>query len=282
MLRGFPASWWPGDGGFDSVRTPARKSGPEFPHLGRLYRMGVHFLPPVLTKSSRILQPAREWVTQLSCGNSAFHQISEIYLIWRRRNYMQNAVDEDNTFVRRWLFGKMQNSLAPDLPWFALQVKPRYEKVASTVLRKKGFEEFLPVYQSRRVWSDRIAKVEVPLFPGYVFCRFDPELRRLPVVTTPGVINVVGVAGQPAAIPEHELEMIQTILRSGKAALPWPYLGVGARVRIERGALAGVEGILVEAKKQHRVVVSVTLLQRSVAVEVERDWIIPSRASNGR
>jgi transcription antitermination factor NusG len=173
----------------------------------------------------------------------------------------------------------MQSPSSANLLWFALHVKPRCEKVISTVLRNKGFEQFLPVYQSRRAWSDRIAKVEIPLFPGYVFCRFDPEQPRLPIVATPGVISVVGVAGRPEPIPEHELEVIQTILRSGKAALPWPYLEVGHRVRIERGALAGVEGILVEAKKQHRVVVSVTLLQRSVAVEVDREWIIPCGSS---
>jgi transcription antitermination factor NusG len=176
----------------------------------------------------------------------------------------------------------MQNSFSPNLLWFALQVKPRREKVISAILRNKGFEQFLPVYESRRVWSDRIATVEVPLFPGYVFCRFDPERPRLPIVATPGVISVVGVAGQPTAIPEHELEVIQAILRSGKAALPWPYLEIGNRVRIERGSLAGVEGILVEAKKQHRVVVSVTLLQRSVAVEVEREWLIPCGNSSRR
>jgi transcription termination/antitermination protein NusG len=176
----------------------------------------------------------------------------------------------------------MQNSSLPNLLWFALRVKPRREKVISTILRNKGFEQFLPVYESRRVWSDRIAKVEVPLFPGYVFCRFDPERPRLPIVATPGVINVVGVAGRPAAIPEHELEAIQTILRSGKAAQPWPYLEAGHRVRIERGSLAGVEGILVETKKQHRVVVSVSLLQRSVSVEVEREWIIPCAKSARR
>jgi transcription elongation factor/antiterminator RfaH len=176
----------------------------------------------------------------------------------------------------------MQNSSPSNFLWFALQVKPRCEKVISTILHNKGFEQYLPMYESRRVWSDRIAKVEVPLFPGYVFCRFDPEQPRLPIVATPGVINVVGVAGQPAAIPEHELQAIQVLLRSGKAALPWPYLEIGQRVRIEQGSLAGVEGILVEAKKQHRVVVSVTLLQRSVAVEVEREWIIPCGNSQRR
>ncbi len=165
-----------------------------------------------------------------------------------------------------------------ELPWFALQVKPRREKVIATILRNKGFEQFLPLYVSRRAWSDRIAKVEVPLFPGYVFCRFDPERPRLPIVTTPGVMDVVGIGGRPAPIAEQEIEVIQTIVSSGRAALPWPYLEVGKRVRIERGALAGVEGVLVETKKQHRVVVSVSLLQRSVAVEVEREWVAPCAA----
>ncbi len=171
---------------------------------------------------------------------------------------------------------------SPNLPWFALQVKPRREKVTSTILRNKGFEQFLPLYVSRRAWSDRTAKVEVPLFPGYVFCRFDPDRPRLAIVTTPGVVNVVGVGGRPAPIPEQELEVIQSIISSGSAAQPWPYLEVGKRVRIERGSLAGVEGILVDTKKQHRVVVSISLLQRSVAVEIEREWVTPCAATRRR
>jgi transcription antitermination factor NusG len=151
------------------------------------------------------------------------------------------------------------------------------------VLRNKEYEEFLPLYRSRRVWSDRIAQIEIPLFPGYIFCRFDPTTRRMPLITTPGVIQIVGIAGTPAPIDNQEISALHAIINSGAAAQSWPYLRTGNRVRIDYGSLAGVEGMLIEVKKQHRLVVSVTLLQRSVAVELERDWVIPckpvSRAS---
>ena len=159
--------------------------------------------------------------------------------------------------------------------WFALQVKPRHEKVTSTILKNKGYREFLPVYQSRRVWSDRIAKIDTPLFPGYVFCHFDAGKRRTPIVATPGVIQIVSTAGKPTPIEEAEILAIERIILSGLAAEPWPYLKVGACVEIQHGSLAGVEGVLVEIKKRHRLVVSVKLLQRSVAVEIEREWVAP-------
>ena len=163
--------------------------------------------------------------------------------------------------------------------WYAVQVRPRREKIIATALRSKGYEDFLPLYSMRRVWSDRIARIEAPLFPGYVFCRFDLAGRRLPVLKTPGVIRLVGTAGVATPIDSGEIAAIQAIARSDLASHPWPYLKVGQRVRIEYGSLAGVEGILIELKKQHRLVVSVTLLQRSVAVDVEREWVVPCGAT---
>jgi transcription antitermination factor NusG len=160
------------------------------------------------------------------------------------------------------------------LPWFALRVKPRFEKLVATVARNKGFEEFLPLYHSRRRWSDRYTTVELPLFPGYVFCRLNPE-HRLPLLTIPGALHFVGIGKIPAPVDEGEIAAIQAALRSGLFAEPWPFLDVGQRVRIEEGPLADLEGILIRVRKQHRLVISVTLLNRSVAVEVERDWVRP-------
>jgi transcription antitermination factor NusG len=165
--------------------------------------------------------------------------------------------------------------VCPETPWYAIQVKPRNEKVISTILENKGVQGFLPVYRSRRVWSDRIVQLDVPLFAGYLFCRFDAARGRLPVISTPGVMRIVGIGGVATPIDNTEIQAIQTIVRSGAAAIPWPHLKTGSRVRIERGSLSGLNGILVEVKKQHRLVVSVTLLQRSVAVEIERDWVAP-------
>ena len=167
------------------------------------------------------------------------------------------------------------------LAWYALQVRSRREKAIAAALRVKGYEEFLPLYTSRRKWSDRIARVEVPLFPGYIFCRFDRAQPRLPILSTPGIIQIIGAGEAPAAIEPAEIDAIRTIVESGVAAQPWPYLKIGSCVRIEHGALTGMEGILVELKKQARLVVSVSLLQRSVAVEIERDWITLSTPPRG-
>jgi transcription antitermination factor NusG len=117
------------------------------------------------------------------------------------------------------------------------------------------------------------------LFPGYLFCRFDVHDRLLPILTTPGVISIIGAGKTPIAVSDQEIASVQAILRSGLPARPWPCLTVGCRVLLERGPLAGIEGIVLNVDKAFRLVVSVPLLQRSVAVEIERDWVRP--LSNG-
>jgi transcription antitermination factor NusG len=156
--------------------------------------------------------------------------------------------------------------------WFALRVKSRSEERVSSMIRNKGFEEFLPCYQSRRRWSDRVKSTESPLFPGYVFCRLDPR-NRLPLLTIPGVLHFVGIGHTPVPIDEHEIAAIQAAVQSGLTAEPWPYVEVGQKIRLEEGPLAGLEGICVGHSKEQRLVVSVTLLRRSVAVTVEREWV---------
>ena len=157
--------------------------------------------------------------------------------------------------------------------WFALRIKARREKLVAASLRGKGYEEFLPLYRCRRYWSDRIKSQELPLFPGYVFCRFDVN-SRLPILVTPGVMLIVGCAKVPLPVEDSEIAALQSIVSSGLQSEPWPYLRIGQRVRIERGSLEGVEGILLATKPQ-RLVVSVTILQRSVAVEIEETWARP-------
>lgn len=158
--------------------------------------------------------------------------------------------------------------------WFALSTKRNREKHVAEMLRGKGYEEFVPVYRSIRKWSDRYKQIDLPLFPGYVFCRFDPAWR-LPVLTTPGVLQVVGNGKLPVPVEDREIEALKMVVGSRLQVEPWPYLRVGERVTIESGALAGLEGILQEVKKSCRIVVSVELLQRSVAVEVDRAWVRP-------
>jgi transcription antitermination factor NusG len=164
--------------------------------------------------------------------------------------------------------------------WFALRVKSRCEKLVTTMARNKGFEEFLPLYECHRRWSDRLKSVELPLFPGYVFCRLNPQ-HRLPLLTIPGVLHFVGIGKAPVPIDDEEITAIQSAVKSGLSAEPWPFLEAGQRVRLEDGPLAGLEGLLVEVRKRYRVVVSVSLLKRSVAVEIDREWVAPLDG-NGR
>jgi transcription antitermination factor NusG len=161
-----------------------------------------------------------------------------------------------------------------ELPWFALQVRTRHETAIAGFLEAKGYEQFVPLYQFRKRWSDRIKVTEAPLFPGYLFCRFDPQYR-LPILKTPGVIQIVGYNRIPAPIDEMEINGIQTLVASGLQTQPWPFLAVGERVRIESGSLRGLDGIVVKMKENHRLVVSITLLRRSVAVEIDSALVEP-------
>lgn len=166
-------------------------------------------------------------------------------------------------------------------PWYAIHVRSKCEKAASTVLREKGFEEFLPLYRSRRQWSDRVKQLDLPLFPGYLFCRIDIAGRLLPVLTTPGVVGIVSSGKTPVAVSEREIEDVQAVLRSGLPTMPWPGLSAGSRILIEHGPLTGVEGTVLDINKKCRLIVSVALLQRSLAVEIQREWVRPL-STNGK
>lgn len=156
--------------------------------------------------------------------------------------------------------------------WYALSVKSRYEKTVGRFLENFGHIHFVPTYKARRLWSDRIKHVDAPLFPGYVFCRFDIH-NRLPILMIPGVQYIVGGTAVPTPVDVAEIRALQTAVESGAAREPWPFLQVGDRLRIEHGSLAGAEGILVQTKGRYRLVLSITLLQRSVAVDIDSAWV---------
>lgn len=162
--------------------------------------------------------------------------------------------------------------------WFAVRTRTNHEKVAQAVLAAKKFDSFLPLYRERRTWSDRIKEIEIPLFPGYLFCWSNVEEHRH-ILNTPGVMNVVGSGRRPIAIPDTEIENVKQFVASEIDSKPYPFLEVGQRIRLVRGPLAGVEGILKEFKTGYRLVVSVTLLQRSIAAELDASWIevVPTR-----
>ncbi|MGC2657082.1 MAG: UpxY family transcription antiterminator [Bryobacteraceae bacterium] len=162
---------------------------------------------------------------------------------------------------------------ALQFPWFGIRTRSNFEKTTSAFLASKGYQQYLPLYVQRRQWSDRAVDTRLPLFPGYVFCRFDPKCRT-PILSTPGVFAIVGFGNEPAPIPDEEIDAIETVLKFGRGAEPCPFLREGQRVRIKSGSLEGLEGILTKKKNDLRIVVSVTMLQRSVAVEIDNDCIV--------
>jgi len=159
--------------------------------------------------------------------------------------------------------------------WFAVKVRTSAEARVELNLREKCESTFLPTYLECRHYSDRVKQVNTALFPGYLFCRFNPY-RRLPILQTPGVQQVVGDSAGPIPVDDSEILSLQKAVTQNVSARPWPFLNRGDRVRIEYGSLAGVEGILVYEKGSHLVVLSVELLQRSVAIQIERSWIRPA------
>ena len=158
-------------------------------------------------------------------------------------------------------------------PWFGVRVHTRSEFRTHEELTRRGFESFLPLHLVRRRWSDRVKTVEYPLFPGYLFCRFELSRRHL-VLTSPGVAHIVGAGSTPIPIEETEVRSIQTLVSSKVALIPWPCYHVGQRVRIDYGPLRGVEGTVAQTDDGScRIVVTVELFERAVAAEIDRDWI---------
>jgi transcription antitermination factor NusG len=158
--------------------------------------------------------------------------------------------------------------------WYAAYTSANHEKRVAEQLSARAVEHFLPSYTSVRRWKDRRVTLQLPLFPGYVFVRM--ELRnRLQVLQIPGVARLVGFGGMPTPLPQEEIESLRAGLASGVCAEPHPYLNVGRRARIKQGPLAGLEGILLRWKGNWRVVLSLDLIQRSVAVDVDASALEP-------
>jgi transcription antitermination factor NusG len=160
--------------------------------------------------------------------------------------------------------------------WFAFIVRPRHEKQVSAALRDKGFMEFLPLYKSKRQWADRTKIVEMPLFPGYIFCSTNRS-AIVPVLMTSGVIDVVRAGNNPLPADKAEIEALQQTVKGDVTVESWPYtdLSESKSLSILRGPLAGLSGTLVEVRGSQRLILSVNLLRRSVLVEVHPDWISP-------
>lgn len=158
-------------------------------------------------------------------------------------------------------------------PWFALQTKPRNEKQVERQLTGKGYECLLPLYRQKRRWSDRIVVKELPLFPMYIFCRFSADVLGK-AIATPGVTRIVEFGGYPAAIEEEEICSLQRLSVSSLLREPWAYIPKGTVVQVETGPLAGTQGFICNEQENRRLIISVTLLQRSVAVQLDESTVV--------
>lgn len=152
--------------------------------------------------------------------------------------------------------------------WFAVYTRHQHEKMVACSLSGKGFETFLPLYNTAHRWKDRVKQLSLPLFPNYVFIQGGLE-RRADILSTLGIYDFVRASGRPAPIPSEEIEAVRRVVEKGLNAEPHPFLRVGDRVRLTSGPLEGIEGILLRKKSFYRLILSVDLLARSIAVEVD-------------
>ena len=172
----------------------------------------------------------------------------------------------------------------PEGSWFALFVIARHEKIVSELLCHKGFETFLPLYKRRHQYDRRFREFELPLFPGYLFCHTSLN-TRLPIMTTPGVIRIVGAGRTPIPVDNTEIWSLKKAVEAGVAVSPHHFWKAGQIGRVSTGALAGVEGVVVKSKQSLRLVLCVTLLQRAVMLEIDSSYVtlvpnVPVAAAN--
>jgi len=179
----------------------------------------------------------------------------------------------------------LDSEVAATSQWFAIQTKPRHEKSVAAELETKGITSFVPLYTIRKRWSDRYRSVELPLFANYAFTKIPLRREaRVAVLRTQGVVGFIGTRGMGTPIPSEEIESVQRIVQSQVAYAPYPFLSVGQGVRICGGSLDGVQGILLAKNGDESLVVSVQIIQRSLAIRVAGYHLEPcgGSASQGR
>ncbi len=159
--------------------------------------------------------------------------------------------------------------------WYAIYTRSRHEKVVEQELRRKEIETFLPLREILSQWKDRKQRVQVPLFAGYVFVRVPLQQRRLDILKVLGVSRIIGINNNPEPIPDEEIEAVQKFLNTTIKYDPYPYLNIGQRVEIKRGALNGLQGILIKKKNKFKFILSVHLIQQSVALEIDASDVEP-------
>lgn len=165
---------------------------------------------------------------------------------------------------------------ANNFAWYALQTRPRHEKRVHAELQENSIHTFLPLLSERHSWSDRRHTVQVPLFPGYVFARMRNDLhQRVAVLRTRGVVSFVGVRGLGTPIPEEQVRTIQSIVTEKVPFGPYPFLNVGQRIRIVGGSLDGIQGIVQTKNGDASLIISVDLIQRSIAIRISGYRVAP-------
>lgn len=171
-----------------------------------------------------------------------------------------------------------EDSVHSEMLWYAGYTASRHEKRVAEHFAQRGVEHFLPLYETIHRWNNGRHRVQLPLFPGYIFVRI--ALRdRMRVIEVPGFVRLVGFNSLPHPLPEADINRMKEALNKGVLAEPYPYLTVGARVEVRNGPLQGMTGILLRRQNKCRVVISVDLIMRSMAVEVEASDVVPMRSS---
>lgn len=165
--------------------------------------------------------------------------------------------------------------------WYAAYTQANHEKKAALEISRRGVETFLPLYRTARRWSDRRVELEMPLFQGYVFVHLALS-DRLKVLEVPGVVRIVGFGGLPAPLPEEQINILRAGLSGSLRAEPHPYLNAGRRVTIKRGPLSGMQGVLLRRKGSCRVVISISLIQRALSVDLDMADVEPAPRENDR
>lgn len=176
------------------------------------------------------------------------------------------------------LFAASTSEAPSDASWYAIYTRHHHEKTIASNLLGKGFEVFFPLYTTVHRWEDRAKELLLPLYPCYVFVR-DRLDHTLPILMTPGVHSIVGTAGVPEPIPEFEIAQVKRVIETSLPVGPHPFLRRGERVRVIRGPLEGIEGFLLRKKNAFRLVISVEMLMKSVAVEIDASLVEPFGAT---
>ena len=167
--------------------------------------------------------------------------------------------------------------------WYALRVRSKCEKVVAGGLGQRDIVYYLPLFNKKRQWSDRVKTIHVPLFSGYVFAEFN-RMQMALLVTIPGFMYIVGRGDVPESLASSEIEAVRRVVDDGIGVEPWPFCEAGVRVEVIRGPMAGLQGVYLRSKSEDRLIISLPLLQRAISTEIEsyNVRLIPEAKSSER